>query len=267
MTSSIIKVFVSLSALAMLSACSAVDRISEIDGGPKFAPLNVPLTPNDNPYAGSPYAANPVGQPFSPAEPAPLAIPPYTESARTNSLWRSGSRSFFRDPRASRVGDILTVNISIADTAKLSNSTASSRKSAENAGINSLLGLESTITSILPNAGNATKLVDMGSDSANQGNGTVDRSEAINMTLAAVVTHVLPNGNLVIGGQQQVRVNSELRDLKITGIVRTEDISNANTVALAQIAEARVSYGGRGVVSDVQSPRYGTQLYNILMPF
>jgi len=112
-----------------------------------------------------------------------------------------------------------------------------------------------------------SSLVKMGSDTSNVGAGSVNRSESINMTLAVLVVQVLPNGNLVIDGHQQVRVNSELRDLKVTGIVRTEHITSANTVDLAQIAEARISYGGVGTVSDVQQPRYGSQLYDIIMPW
>ncbi len=107
----------------------------------------------------------------------------------------------------------------------------------------------------------------MGSDNSNVGTGSIQRDETINMTLAALVAQVLPNGNLVIDGHQQVRVNNELRDMRLSGIVRREDITQDNTVNLSQIAEARVTYGGKGAMTDVQQPRYGSQLFDILMPW
>jgi flagellar L-ring protein precursor FlgH len=180
-----------------------------------------------------------------------------------NSLWQPGAHSFFHDPRASRVGDIITVNISVADAAKLSNTTTRSRTNSDDANLTNFFGLENS----LPKSIDPANVVKMGSDTSNVGAGSVDRSETINMTLAALVSQVLPNGNLVIDGRQQVRVNDELRDLQITGVVRTEDITNDNTVDLTQIAEARLSYGGRGTVSDVQQPRLGSQLFDILMPW
>jgi len=112
-----------------------------------------------------------------------------------------------------------------------------------------------------------SSLVKMGSDNSNVGAGSIQRQESINMVLAALVAQVLPNGNLVIDGHQQVRVNNELRDMRLSGIVRREDITQDNTVNLSQIAEARVTYGGKGTMSDVQQPRYGSQLFDILMPF
>src|SRR4029077_3219148 len=229
-------------AVAVLTGCSAVERVKELDGGPKMAPVSVPVAQQTTPLP----------------MPAPL-----TEPRAASSLWQAGARSFFHDPRASRVGDIITVNVSVADAAKMSNTTSRARTNSENANLTNFFGLETQ----LPTGMDPTKLVNMGSANSNVGAGSIDRSESVNLTLAALVTQVLPNGNLVIGGHQQMKVNSELRDLQVAGIVRTEDITSSNTVDLSQIAEARISYGGRGTVSDMQQPRYGSQLFDILMPW
>ena len=168
-----------------------------------------------------------------------------------NSLWRNGARTFFHDQRASTVGDILTVNITIADSAQLNNETVANRTSSVNGGFNNLFGLETALKHALPGL-NAGSLVNTNSTLAQDGKGSVNRSESVILTLAAVVTSVLPNGNLTIQGSQEVRVNNEVRQLVIAGIVRPEDISAANTISHTQIAEARVSYGGKGQVTQVQ---------------
>jgi flagellar L-ring protein precursor FlgH len=248
MLRSALKIFGLSVAVAALAGCSAVDRIKELGDPPPLARMADP------------------GSPINSAPP-PLPMPPPEPTRNMNSLWAAGSSSFFHDPRASRPGDIITVNITVADNAKLSNTTARSRTNSDDANLSNFFGLESELANALPQSADPTSLVKMGSDTSNVGSGSVDRSETISLTLAALVTQVLPNGNLVIGGHQQVRVNGELRDLQVAGIVRKEDITSANTVDLSQIAEARISYGGRGTVSDVQQPRYGSQLFDILMPF
>jgi flagellar L-ring protein precursor FlgH len=186
---------------------------------------------------------------------------------QSNSLWAAGSRSFFKDQRASKVGDILTVLIAIDEKAELSNQTDRSRTSSEKADVTSLLGFEQEAGRLLPGGYDPTKAIGLGSDSSTQGAGSVNRKEKIELTVAAVVTQVLPNGNLVIQGRQEVRVNFEVRDLMVSGVVRPEDISNANEIKHTQIAEARISYGGRGQLTDVQQPRYGQQVVDILFPF
>ncbi|HET7335839.1 MAG TPA: flagellar basal body L-ring protein FlgH [Rhizomicrobium sp.] len=233
---------------AALAGCSALDRIKNIGEPPALAPISNPLT-------------HPGYQPVS--LPMPQQVP---VTRQANSLWQPSARSFFRDPRASHVGDILTVNISIADAAKIQDTTKRSRTNADNANLTNFFGLEAPLKTAL-NGKDPSSLLKMGSDMSNAGSGSVDRSETINLTLAGLVTQVLPNGNLVIQGHQQVRVNNELRDLQISGIVRPEDITNSNTVDLSQIAEARISYGGKGQITDVQQPRYGSQLFDIVMPF
>jgi len=192
---------------------------------------------------------------------------PNAEAANANSLWRAGSRTFFKDQRARRLGDIVTVVIDINDRARLNNSTERTRDNGETAQIPAFGGLEQTLVDILPNGANASQLVDLSSGSTVRGEGSVDRREDVELIVAAVVTDVLPNGNLVVAGKQEVRVNNEVRELTVTGVIRPEDISNANRINHTQIAEARISYGGRGQLTDVQQARYGQQLYDILFPF
>jgi flagellar L-ring protein FlgH len=230
-------------AASLLAGCSTYERLSDLGSGPKLSPIT------------------------NPAQAQPVAVPmpqPPAESRSRSSLWQPGARSFFHDPRASRVGDIITVNISVADAAKISNTTSRSRTNSDEAGMSNLFGLERYLEA---SHMDPSKLVNMGSNTSNVGGGSVNRSETINLTLAALVTQVLPNGNMVIAGHQQMKVNGELRDLQISGIVRTEDITSSNTIDLTQIAEARISYGGKGTVSDVQEPRLGSQLFDILMPW
>ncbi len=187
--------------------------------------------------------------------------------ASPNSLWRNGARAFFHDQRASHVGDILTVNININDNAKLQNETVANRKGSNTLGVPNLLGFESTLGRLLPKAFNPASAISTNSSTQSDGQSSVNRSEAISLTIAAVVTQVLPNGNLVIQGRQEVRTNQELRELTIAGIVRPEDITSTNTIQHTQIAEARVSYGGKGQLSTVQGVPAGQALLNKFAPF
>jgi flagellar L-ring protein precursor FlgH len=235
------KVSTLLLAAASLCACSAVDRIRNIGEAPKLDAVG-----------------NPAGTKIVDEIPRPQPI-----THVDNSLWQPGAQSFFHDPRAMHIGDVITVNVTVADTAKLENSTSRSRSNSDDANLTNFFGLENA----LPSSINPANVVKMGSDTSNVGTGAIQRNETINMTLAALVAQVLPNGNLVIDGHQQVRVNNEMRDMRLSGIVRREDITQNNTVNLSQIAEARVNYGGKGLVTDVQQPRYGSQLFDILMPW
>lgn len=235
-----------VAALAPLAACSTV---KEAVRGPDLAPVGYPAT------------LAPITQPIaSVREPAP-------QPASANSLWRNGARAFFNDQRAGRVGDILTVQIDIDDSAKTTNATTSSRTAGMKAGVPHLLGLESTLGKILPGGFDPANAVETNSTTSNAGAGQVNRSEKISLTIAAVVTGVLPNGNLVIQGTQEVRTNTDLRQLTVAGIVRPEDISAANTVKHTQIAEARISYGGRGDISRVQKTPAGQSLLERFSPF
>jgi flagellar L-ring protein precursor FlgH len=185
-----------------------------------------------------------------------------------NSLWQPGAKGFFKDQRASKVGDILTVNIAIKDSATVNSSSALKRgNDSDSLSIGTLGGFEKYIKKNLPEGADLTNLVDIDSSKSNSGSGTTGRNETINLTLSAIITQVLPNGNLVIEGTQEVRVNYELRQLQLNGVIRREDISSQNTIESSQVAELRVAYGGRGTVSDLQQPRVGRQILDVILPF
>ncbi len=232
-----------------MAGCTMVDRLAAVGNTPELDPIENPtLTPDYRPVS----------------MPMPRPELPRFEY---NSLWRAGARTFFKDQRANRVGDILTVLIQIDDDANVDNSTTRNRDNSEGASIGGFFGYEGQLAKIFPETIDNDNLVDLGSKSQVKGSGTIGRKEEINLRIAAVVTQVLPNRNLVIHGTQQVRVNFEVRELSINGVVRREDITSDNTVRHDQIAEARIVYGGRGTLSDVQQPRYGQEVFDIIYPF
>jgi len=232
-----------------LAGCNMLTRLSQVGQEPSLGTIESPAALLGN-------------QPVSMPMPAPVPV-----DRQANSLWRPGSRAFLKDQRAASVGDILTVIIEIEDEASLSNTTQRTRTAAEDSSATSLLGYEASLSAILPEAIKPTSLIDLNSDSNTKGTGTVKRDEQINLRIAALVTQVLPNGNLVIAGRQEVRVNFEVRELQVVGLIRPEDITTTNTIFYDQIAEARIAYGGRGQLTDVQQARYGQQIYDILWPF
>ena len=232
-----------------LGACNALTRLSQVGEAPPLTAIQNPAVLHGN-------------QPIAMPMPPPLVV-----ERKPNSLWRPGSRAFLKDQRASEVGDILTVVIEIEDDASISNSTNRSRTAGEDASAASILGYEASLAQILPEAIDPTSLIDLDSSSNTQGAGSVNRDESINLRVAVLVTQVLPNGNLVIAGRQEVRVNFEVRELQVAGLIRPEDITSTNTINYDQIAEARIVYGGRGQITDVQQARYGQQIYDIIWPF
>jgi flagellar L-ring protein FlgH len=232
---------------SLLSGCAAVDRLRNIGEQPALASV-------DNPTARPGY--KPVQMPMPAVQPA---------SYNPNSLWRNGSRAFFKDQRAHQIGDILTVMVNITDKANIANETQRSRANTEDSGITDFLGsktIKTPATAILPG-----RILTADSTSSSDGKGSVQRQEALSTNVAAVVTQVLPNGNLVVEGKQEIRVNFEIRELIVAGIVRPEDIQSDNTIDSSKIAQARIAYGGRGQITDVQQPRYGQQVLDVVLPF
>src|ERR1700752_4057741 len=182
-----------------------------------------------------------------------------------NSLWRNGSRAFFKDQRAMQVGAIMTGKVKITDPSRFEKEPSRSRSNKEDSGVSDFIGsktIPNPATSILPG-----KILTADSTASSEGKGSVNRQEALLTNVAAVVTQVLPNGNLVVEGKQEVRVNFEIRELIVAGIVRPEDIESDNTIDSTKIAEARIAYGGRGQLMDVQQPRLGQQVLDVVLPF
>ncbi len=232
-----------LSTVALInSTCLSIDRLKAIGEQP-------PLSAIDNPTTKPGY--KPVQMPMPTPQPA---------TYNPNSLWRN-----VKDQRAHQIGDILTVKVNINDTAQFENETQRSRSTTEDSAITNFIGAN-TITNpakaVLPGA-----LLTTNGQSSTDGKGTVNRQESLLTNMAAVVTQMLPNGNLVIEGKQEIRVNFEIRELIVAGVVRPEDIDSDNTIELPKIAEARVAYGGRGQITDFQQPPYGQQLMDVILPF
>ena len=233
---------------ALLASCGSLQRLSEVGKPPAMTPTSDPTK-------------DPAWRPLTmPMPAAQLAAP------QANALWRPGSRAFFKDQRAAQVGDIVTVVISTTDSADVEDGTTTTRTSTEGMGMPNMFGFETQIPKILSGA-NASSLVSTSSTNSNVGAAALKRNETVALRLAGVITQVLPNGNLVVSASQELRVNSELRQLEVTGVVRPQDIASDNTVMHDRMAEARISYGGRGQETDVQTPRWGQQILDILMPF
>ena len=238
-------------AIALLAGCNG--QIDSIGRPP-------PMT--------APGAAQPVIDPPVPERAALRPKPvPHIDTRISGSLWRSGPNSLFGDRRARDVGDILTVTIEIADTAEISNTTTRTRSGSDEVAVNAAFGLPQIADRVLSGGNTLSPAVSANGSQTSSGNGQVSREEEITLRLAATVVNVLPNGHLVIRGSQEVRVNFELRDLQIAGIVRPADISRQNVITYDKIADARIAYGGRGQITDLQQPRYGQQVVDLISPF
>lgn len=239
------------SPLAMLlifgfAACSSMD---ELGVPPKLSP----------PQGTQSHAAMLAPDVVIPLEEASLVTP--------SSLWSGTGQSLLGDRRALERGDILTVVIEIDESAEISNESDRSRSGSENFGVPDFIGLPQRIDSRLPDGASSSSLIGINASSSSSGDGSVKRREKLTLRVAATVVEVLPSGVLSIAGNQEVRVNFELRELLVTGYVRPADISRQNEITYDKIASARVSYGGRGQITDVQQPRYGQQVLDLILPY
>lgn len=233
---------------ALLAGCSTMDQLASVGEAPKLSAI-------EDPTAKAGY------------RPAVMPMPELvTASYQPNSLFSNEAKGFFKDQRAHRVGDILTVTVTIDDSAEISNTTGRTRNSSSEGSVGGVLGSIFGGKVPLADVEASGKLTTSGG-LADGGSGSVNRRESLETQVAVVVTQVLPNGNLVIEGRQEVRVNFEVRDMIVAGVVRPEDVRSDNTVPSTKIAEARISYGGRGQITAVQQPRYGQQVVDAIMPF
>jgi len=235
-----------LVSLLLLTACARMDQVGR---APDFSPL-------EGSYQHHAMYSNPMPENAAPDGPTDAS-----------SLWTAGRSSLFGDRRATRRGDILTVVIEIDDSAEIKNSTGRSRSGSEKMGVPSLFGVPESLNRDMTGGATMDSAVDTSSSSSYKGDGSVKRNEKLTLRVAATVVEELPNGVLRIEGQQEVRVNFELRELLVTGYVRPIDISRQNEITYDKIAGARISYGGRGQITDVQQPRYGQQVADVILPF
>jgi len=235
--------------LMLLVSVASCTRIENVGKEPDFSP-----TQGTNAY----YAMN--------ATPLPLDVG-QRRLIDHASLWSGGRSSLLGDRRAERRGDILTVVIEIDDKAEISNSTERSRNGSESLAVPDFFGIPERLNGELPEGASLDSAVSTTSSSASGGDGSVRRNEKLTLRVAATIVDVLSNGVLRIEGSQEVRVNFEMRELIVTGYVRPEDISRQNEITYDKIASARISYGGRGQITDVQQPRYGQQIADIVLPF
>jgi flagellar L-ring protein precursor FlgH len=240
--------FPALLLTTLLCGCATIQRLGEIGSPP-------PMSPTADPTTEPKY--RPVSMPMPHVRPTPT---------QAGSLWMGG-RAFFKDQRAAQVGDIVTVLVNTTDTADVENASTETRQGSETMGVPNFFGLEAQLPKILSKAVNASSLVSATSAGSAGGTGVIKRNETVTLRLAGVITQVLPNGNLVVAARQEMRVNSELRELRVSGVIRPQDIASDNTVPHDRMAEARISYGGRGQLTDVQTPRYGQQALDLLLPF
>jgi flagellar L-ring protein FlgH len=237
--------------LILLSLCvlTACGRLSQVGKAPEFTPLEGSYQHHAMYSNALPVSAAPNGP------------------TDASSLWTAGRSSLFGDRRAMRRGDILTVVIEINDSAEMKNTSGRSRTGSDKMKMPSLFGIPQSVDPDLATGASLADAVDTSSTSSYKGDGSVKRNEKLTLRVAATVVEELPNGVLRIEGMQDVRVNFELRELIVTGYVRPIDITRQNEITYDKIAGAQISYGGRGQITDVQQPRYGQQVADILLPF
>lgn len=232
---------------SLLAGCSGVNELKTAVAGTNLSEIGNIKDPDEAPVK----------------TPLPDAV---VEQPNRNSLWQPGARSFFKDQRASRPGDILTVTVNINDSANMNNATKKERASQNKNALAKLAGAETGLHKYFPGI-TPSSVFDTSSTPSHSGKGTINRAEQINLEVAAMVVQLLPNGNLVIKGEQEILVNSELRRLHVSGVISKADIDPGNIVNSRRISQARIYYGGEGEINDVQQDKWGNKIIEAITPF
>lgn len=249
MKSQVMRILMTGTLSLSLGGCYTLNRLENLGTEPPVTPIKDPtLLPNYHPVTmPMPESQNVVRQ--------------------KNSLWTPGARGFFKDQRAKKVGDILTVKIDISENAKMTSKVKNDKTATEATSMNNAFGFEKYAQKVLPHGYDLNNLAKASSTPHFDGSGETGRTDVVKFDLAATITQILPNGNYVISGHQETRVNFDVRELGVTGIVRPEDITSTNDVPLEKIAQARLIYGGRGHLVDSAKPGWGQELLHFLSPF
>lgn len=234
----------------MLCGCDLPQRLSSIGEAPQLSHIQDPTRLKGYQPITMPM---PYGQDTIP-------------SGKTPSLWQTGAQAFFKDQRAYKIGDIITVKVHIDQDESIEMTPTINRQNQGIATYNSMFGLEKAAANAF-GAASTPNVLNVTSNPQLTGSAKYEVKDKMTFQIAATVVQILPNGNMVVDGRQEMRLVNEVREVMIKGIVRREDISASNTINSEKVSELRISYGGRGDLSDMQSFPWGQQIANKLLPF
>lgn len=216
--------------------------------------------------APSPASSAP---PVNPMARGPLPPPPPQSAPElpTGSLWSNNSGSPFRDIKAARVGDIITITVSEVSNATKTAATTTARTKKYD-GLFNAAGMSAGSTG----TANPVGVVKFGPyegkfGSSFEGSGSTNRTDSMSAYMTATVVDVLPNGNLIIRGSRWTKTNDEMQQTILEGVVRPNDITRNNTVLSQNIADAKIFVVGKGPVAQHQKPGWFLQVVDFLSPF
>ncbi len=182
------------------------------------------------------------------------------------SLWTDSGNLLFIDQKARRVGDTVIVDIVENSSSKIGANTTVSKENSLEANLPDFMGYMAWLKAKNPLL-DPDDLISSEFKHESEGAGASDRSGQITASIGAIVTSVLPNGNITIYGQREMKVNNEAQYITVSGIVRPKDIDSDNRVKSTYLADARIEYSGRGVIADAQKVGWFTRALAFIWPF